>query len=424
MENRMENRMFRRVMILITLIVGIGLIGSPLKAADTFKIATFEPMSGPFKYLGDLGVSSVQFHASKYNEEGGLMGKKIEIVPYDSQMKPEVAVKEATKALLEDKVNVLCSQIGSHIAQALSQLARKHKVIYVNCGAEAASLTGEDCNPYHFRVSLNTSSHSKALAAFLVAYPDVKRIGIIAQDYNFGREASADFKKHLKVFRPDIEIAVEIYHPLMTKDFAPYITKLNAANVPWIFSSNFGPDLTYLLKQGENLGLKGRLLTYYVEEPFLLRDVQQAAVGHVQADIGSMANPHAKNKELLENWHKNYKKFVKSDDTIYQWPHAATFHSYYIRMLFEAVKKAGTFDTKSVIKAWEGLKYTGMTGEVVMRAEDHQLSSPVPVVEIIPKSENKLDPSYPGSKFLKMIPIDEASVPLSETGCKRKAGEM
>ncbi len=201
--------MFKRVMILITLIVGIGLIGSPLKAADTFKIATFEPMSGPFKYLGDLGVSSVEFHASKYNEEGGLLGKKIEIVPYDSQMKPDVAVKMATKALLEDKVNILCSQIGSHIAQALSQLARKHKVIYVNCGAEAASLTGADCNPYHFRVSLNTSSHCQALAAFLVASYPTSKNQPYTQDYNFGREARPEFQERSEsISGPDVEIAV------------------------------------------------------------------------------------------------------------------------------------------------------------------------------------------------------------------------
>ena len=414
----------KRLSSLVALVIVVGLCCSPVHAADTFKIATFEPMSGPLKYLGDLTVASLNFHAGEYNEKGGLLGKKIEILPFDSQLKPDVAVKLATKAILEDKVNAIGVGIGSHIAKALSQVAQKHKVILINYGAEAASMTGEDCHPYGFRLSLNTSTHSMALAAFMVDYKEVKKIGIIAQDYNFGREAAEDFKKSLKLFRPDIEVAVEIYHPQMTKDFAPYITKLNAANVPWIFSSNFGPDLTNLLKQGKDLGLKGRLLTYYVEEPFLLRDVQDAAVGHVQADLGSMANPNEKNQQFMNKWHSEYKKYIQSDDTIYQWPHAAGFHSYYVRMLFEAVLKAGSFDPKAIIRAWEGMEYDGMNGKVVLRAEDHQLLAPIPVVAIVPKSENKLDPAYPGSKFLKMIPIDQATVPLPETGCKRKAGDL
>ena len=416
--------MLKRLLPLIALVVIVGLCFSPVQAADTFKIAVFEPLSGPLKYLGDLTVSSLRFHASEYNEKGGLLGKKIEILPFDSQLKPDVAVKLATKAILEDKVNVIGTGIGSHIAKALSQVARKYKVIFINYGAEAASLTGVGCNPYTFRLSLNTGSHSKALAAFLADYKDVKEIGIIAMDYNFGREASDDFKKFLKIFRPDIEITVEIYHPLMTKDFAPYITKLNAADVPWIFTPNFGPDLTNLLKQGKNMGLKGRLLTYYVEEPFMLRDVQDAAVGDVQADLGSVANPNEKNRQFMSKWHDQYKKFVNSDDTIYQWPHAAAFHSYYVRMLFEAVLKAGSFDPKAIITVWEGMEYNGMNGNVVMRAEDHQLLAPIPVVEIVPKSENELDPDYPGSKFLKMIPIDQATVPLAETGCDRKPGDF
>lgn len=406
---------------LIAVVVTTLLCFAPLQAADTFKIAVFEPLSGPLKYLGDLTVSSLKFHADEYNEKGGLLGKKIEILAFDSQVKPDVTVKLATQAILEDKVNVIGTGIGSHIAAALSQVAKKYEVIAVSYGAEAASLTGEGCNPYFFRISLNTQLHSKVLAAFLADHKEVKKIAVIAQDFNFGREAVADFKKYLKEMRPDVEIAMEIFHPMMTKDFAPYITKLNAADAPWIFTSNFGPDLTNLLKQGKEMGLKGRLLTYYVEDPLMLRDVQDAAVSYIQADLGSIANPNAKNQEFMKKWHDTYKTYIESDDTIYQWPHSAVFHSYYIRMLFEAVLKAGSFETKDIITAWEGMTYNGMNGDVVMRAEDHQLLTPIPVVEITSKNENKLDGTYPGSKFIKMIPIDQATVPLAETGCSRKA---
>ncbi|MFA5905415.1 MAG: branched-chain amino acid ABC transporter substrate-binding protein, partial [Desulfobacula sp.] len=59
---------------LIAVVVTTLLWFAPLQAADTFKIAVFEPLSGPLKYLGDLTVSSLKFYADEYNEKGGLLG--------------------------------------------------------------------------------------------------------------------------------------------------------------------------------------------------------------------------------------------------------------------------------------------------------------------------------------------------------------
>ena len=85
----------------------------PVPVSSTFKIAVFEPLSGPLKYLGDLSVASLKFHADEYNEKGGLLGKQIEILAFDSQMKPDVANKLATKAILENKVNAIGTGVGS-----------------------------------------------------------------------------------------------------------------------------------------------------------------------------------------------------------------------------------------------------------------------------------------------------------------------
>ena len=414
--------MKKGLVLLLALACVCGLMAGPASAAeDTYKVAVFEPLSGPFKYLGDLYISVLRFHADQYNAAGGLLGKKIEIIPYDSQLKPDVASKLATQAILEKKVNVIGTGSGSHVAKALSQLGKRYKVLAMSYGAEAASLTGQGCHPFFFRVCLSTAQHSATLAAYLAGRKDVKKVGIICQDYNFGREAAADFKKALKAMRPDIKIAVEVYHPMMNKDFAPYITKLNAADVPWIFTSNWGPDLGGLLKQGQNLGLKGRLLTYYVEDPFLLRDSQQGAVGAVTAEVGSTVNPYPVTQAVNKAWHESYKKYVTSDDPIYQWPHPAMWKTFHLRLLFEAVKKAGTFDTVKVIKALEGLEMDGINGKAFIRAEDHQIQLPVPVVEITSKEQNKYDQTYPGGKVLEVIPREKTTVPLADTGCQRPA---
>ncbi|MBN2397927.1 MAG: ABC transporter substrate-binding protein, partial [Deltaproteobacteria bacterium] len=217
------------VLILVCIFVGLGGVTTCLAKAkyDTIRIASFEPRSGTFKMIGDAKTYGVQYNTRLWNEQhGGLLGKKIEVIPYDNQLKPDVAVRLATKAILEEKCNVLFSSTGSHIAKALQGVAEKYKVLFIMGVAEAASLTGEQCNPYSFRIALNTAMHSRAVARYFADKPEIKTFGIICQDYNFGYEAAEDFKKALKEFRPDAKLAVEIYHPIATKDFAPYITKL------------------------------------------------------------------------------------------------------------------------------------------------------------------------------------------------------
>ncbi len=83
---------------------------------------------------------------------------------------------------------------------------------------------------------------------------------------------------------------------------------------------------------------------------------------------------------------------------------------------FEAVKKAKSFDTEAIIKAWEGMEYNGLVGKQLMRACDHQIMMPGPIGEIQAKSS--LFP-FPYSGAPVMIPMDKVVVPIKETGNTR-----
>ena len=48
------------------------------------------------------------------NAAGGLLGKKIKILPQDSELQPDVAVRKATKAIGEDGVKIIL-QLSSEV---------------------------------------------------------------------------------------------------------------------------------------------------------------------------------------------------------------------------------------------------------------------------------------------------------------------
>jgi len=104
-------------------------------AQDTIKIGATEPLSGTFKDIGERYLDGVKYAAKVINESGGLLGKKVEVVPIDSELKPDVATRKSQNLILRDG-----REIRSAAARevpwgaAMSQLARRENVIMFSYG--------------------------------------------------------------------------------------------------------------------------------------------------------------------------------------------------------------------------------------------------------------------------------------------------
>ena len=92
------------------------------------------------------------------------------------------------------------------------------------------------------------------------------------------------------------------------------------------------------------------------------------------------------------------------------------------KFLLEAIKKAGTLDIPTIIKTWEGMRWESVTGPMVMRAEDHQVMMSLPVGRDCQTTIEFYPFPYVGEPY--MVPMEKSTVPLNETGCDRKKGEL
>ena len=378
-------------------------------AEDTIKLGVTEPLSGTFKDIGERYLDGVVYAVKVINESGGLLGKKVEVIPIDSELKPDVATRKAQNLILKDGVKFFTGGTGSSVGAAMEQLAEKQNVIMVSYGMAAASMTGEKCSKNFFRTCANTDQQSYALAE-LVAKKGYKKIAIIAQDYSFGQEALAAFKKKLAQVSPSAKIVVELYHPAGTKDYAPYVSQIISANPDVVFTPNWGNDLTLLLKQGRPMGMKQTVFSYYINDEFTIQALgnDDLMIGNMGAEVYTLSIPTKKNEEFVA-------KFYKDKGYYPTWLRGKA----YLSTMFwaEAVKKAGTTDVNAVIKAWEGLSYDGPAGLWTMRACDHQAQLPLWFTEIVKKTKyfNHAFEAPAGMATAKSV-----EVPCAETGCKMK----
>jgi branched-chain amino acid transport system substrate-binding protein len=378
-------------------------------AADTIKIGATEPLSGTFKDIGERYLDGVQYAVKTLNDSGGLLGKKVEVIPIDSELKPDVATRKAQSFILKDGVKFFCGGTGSSVGAAMSQLAERQNVIMISYGMAAASMTGEKCNKNFFRACGNTDQQSYSLAE-LIAKKGYKKIAIIAQDYSFGREALAAFKKKLAERNPSAKIVVELYHPAGTKDYAPYVSQIINAKPDVVFTPNWGNDLTLLLKQGRPMGMNQKIFSYYINDEVTIEALgdDKLMIGNMGAEVYTLSIPTKKNEEFVAKFHKDkgyYPTWLRGKA--------------YIATMFwaEAVKKAGKTDVAAVIKAWEGLSYDGPAGVWTMRACDHQAQMPFWYTEIVPKTKffNHAFEAPAGMASAKSVEVHCAG-----TGCKMK----
>src|SRR3978361_653812 len=111
------NKVTRRILAIAALSLP-SMAAVPAHAEDTIKIGYSEALSGAFAQGGDQGIKSIQFAIDGVNARGGVLGKKLELVPFDNKGQPSDALITMQKMLDED-IPVLLNCGPSNIASAL-----------------------------------------------------------------------------------------------------------------------------------------------------------------------------------------------------------------------------------------------------------------------------------------------------------------
>lgn len=392
-------------------LAGLVLMVPSTFAADVVKLGVNEVRSGAFKSNGDRIIWGVKAAVKEANDAGGILGKRIELVIEDNQMKGEIAVQKVKKMILKDGVQIIIQGSSSGVGGAIAQAMPRYKKIYLDTCAEAIGITGENFTPYTFRTCLNAGMHVKGLAQYF-GKKGYKKVFLINQDYSWGHDVANFYEKFIKEISPDSQIVGKEFHKVFNKDFAPYISKIQASGADYVISGNWGTDLTQLIVQSRSLGMNLPIGCTFLDDDAVMSVARESAKGCVEANMYILGVDAPKAKAFENKFHKNSGG---------KWPSFVIMEAYIgTKMYFAAVKKAGTFETEAVIKAFEGLKWDGPVGTLTMRKEDHQNQTPVVIGEYAKKTKYY---NFPYIKPVTVIPADQVSMTLKESGWKPYKGK-
>ncbi|MES2599809.1 MAG: branched-chain amino acid ABC transporter substrate-binding protein [Pseudomonadota bacterium] len=397
--------------------VALPMLGGAAMAQDTLKIGYIDPLSGGGASVGEIGLKTFQFLADEVNAKGGILGKKVEIVPLDNKTNPQESLIQAQKAI-DSGVRYITQGNGSSVAGALTDFVTKYnernpgkEVLYFNYAAVDPVLTNEKCSFSHFRWDANSDIKMEALTNYMKGVPTIKKIYLINQDYSFGESVRTTARAMLKDKRPDIEIVGDEKHPLLkVTDFAPYIAKIKASGADSVITGNWGQDFALLLKAAADSGLKVNWYTYYaggtggptaIKQGNLNDQVFQVAEGYANID------------------HKSSMAFEKALRDKYGfslfYPRAVNE----MRMFALAAEKAKSLEPVKIAAALEGMEYDVFNGgKGFMRKDDHQFFQPIYIAQFGElKNKEPFDEEKTGWGWKGVAKIDADKTVLPTT-CK------
>jgi branched-chain amino acid transport system substrate-binding protein len=340
-------------------------------AQEVVKIAHIDPLSGPFALIGESYSRQLDAAAAAINAKGGV---QFQFVHMDNKSSPQESVL-LMKQVVDSGIRYMTQGAGSNNAHALSEAVAKHNsrnpdssVLYMNFAAQDPALTNEKCNFWHFRFDATVDMKVDALTSYIAANKNVKKMYLFNQDYAFGQAISKAGREMLTKKRPDIEIVGDDLHPLAkVKDFSPYIAKIKASGADGVLTGNWGPDLSLLIKASKDAGLGVIYYTLNAHNSGAPSSIGAAGADHIKQVFTWHANiANNRIEKFANDFHKKYK-----DDFYYNTAKTE------LDMLAKAMADAKSTDPLKVARTLENMKFDSDTGEVWMRADDHQIMQPL-----------------------------------------------
>lgn len=354
-------------------VAGCSTFAGLAQAADPIKIGSILSVTGPASFLGEPEKKTLEMYVERINKEGGVMGRKVELIVYDDGGAGEKA-STFTKRLIEsDKVDLLIGGSTTATTMAAVPLAERNEVPFISLAG--AVVIVEPVKKWVFK-----TPHTDKMAAEKV-FSDMKKrgitkIGMISEDAGFGKSGRDQSLLVVKNYGIEV-VADEIYSP-KDPDVTAQLTKIkNAPGVQAVFNFGFGQGPAIVTKNFKQLGIALPLYqSHGVASKEYIRlageaseGVRLPAAGLVVAEQLPATDPQ---KPVVTAFKKDYEAAFKSE--------VSTFagHAYDgLQIALAAINRAKSTDKAKVRDEIEKTSgYVGTGGLVSMSATDHMGLSP------------------------------------------------
>ena len=245
------NRAFTAV---ASAVLAATVIQTPVSAGskDPIVIGITSDASGQYANSGASDRRGMLMAIAEFNAKGGVLGRKIEYIHIDTETTPATGSRVAERLITRDEVSFMIGAVSSGVANAISQVAQKNGVIYLNTNSSSPTESGKNCHRVKFVWDGNGANFAQAAVANAIdAYGD--KWQLITNDYVWGHNTAKATKT--LVASAGGTIIDEILVPQGTRDFSSALLKIQQSKPQVVAAAVGGDDQKALRQQVAQLGM-------------------------------------------------------------------------------------------------------------------------------------------------------------------------
>ena len=336
-------------------------------AQEAIRIGAFLSVTGPAAFLGDPEQKTLEMVIERINAEGGVLGRKLQLVAYDDGGDAEKARTFAKRLIEQDRVDAIVggSTTGTTMAGAL--LVEQAQLPFISLAGAVGIV--EPTRKWVFKTPHTDRMACEKIFADLQARK-LSRVALISGSGGFDKSMRGECLKVAPKYA--MEVVADETYGAADNDMTAQLTKIRGSGAQAVLNAGFGQGPAIVTRNYRQVGLMLPLyqshgvasMEYVKLSGPAAEGVRLPAAALLVPDLLAANDPQ---KPVVTAYKRDYETRFKTD--------VSTFggHAYDGLMLMVwAIKRAGSTDKAKVRDALEATKgYVGTGGIVNMSASDH-----------------------------------------------------
>lgn len=306
--------------------------------------------ASPSAQSGHAAVIGMEAAIADINAAGGVLGRKLVLVPRDDASAPPKSIQNMTDLIDNEKVAAVFGPTNSGNAMAWKHIANQKKVPVIGNVGSGTAITAPmapGAENYMFRVSMVDRDQIAALIAYVKKNPNAKNVGLMAETTGYGQGGMKDMQEIAQ--KQGIKVAATEHFGVADTDMTSQLNKMKAAGVDTVVVWAQGTPIAQLVRSMEKINYFPLTLTSWAADNITFYD----AAGKTLADKPIFMRTVSESKTPAQQ------KLYDRVGSKLKAPSSFSFalHGYDSVLLYAAaVKQANSTDGPAVREALEDLK--------------------------------------------------------------------
>ncbi|MCH3918380.1 MAG: ABC transporter substrate-binding protein [Spirochaetia bacterium] len=241
--------------------LGLSAQGNAEKSDSEIVIGCIQDTTGPTSTMGKMVEEGALYAIDEVNAAGGINGKTIKMITYDTKGDVNEAINAYTRAVSTDKVKAIIGPPIANIALAIAPISEKYSVPIIGLGVDPKCQQKTDGTTYKnmFCLQPSTISQGTIMADYAIKERGCKTFGIIYNESNAYSVSLVDpFLNAAE--KAGATIVDKVSYNANDKDFKTLLNDMISAKVDAIYSPGYTQEIILITQQARALGYKGDLI--------------------------------------------------------------------------------------------------------------------------------------------------------------------